>query len=100
MILAIWNQALHICHTQAVSGIEGSLRQDINRVKRNISHEGSEKLLSQIQKEFVQEVERAEELAKFVESGTYFLGVTKLLRQPLVSLFRLVRIAKLKYHCR
>ncbi|CAL9246465.1 unnamed protein product [Arabidopsis halleri] len=68
VILAIWNQALHICHTQAVSGIEGSLPPDINRVRRNISHEGSEKLLSQIQKEFVQEVERAEELAKFVES--------------------------------
>ncbi|XP_023637880.1 serine/threonine-protein kinase ATG1b isoform X5 [Capsella rubella] len=68
VILAIWNQALHICHTQAVSGTEGNLRQDINRVRRNISHEGSEKILSQIQKEFVQEVERAEELAKFVES--------------------------------
>ncbi|CAB88355.1 putative protein [Arabidopsis thaliana] len=68
VILAIWNQALHICHTQAVSGIEGSLLQDINRVGRNISHGGSEKLLPQIQKEFVQEVERAEELAKFVES--------------------------------
>ncbi|VVB05599.1 unnamed protein product [Arabis nemorensis] len=68
VILAIWNQALHICHTQAVSGIEGSLRQDVNKVRRNISHEGSEKLLSQIQGEFVQEVERAEELAKFVES--------------------------------
>lgn len=87
MILAIWNQALHICHTQAVSGIEGSLLQDINRVGRNISHGGSEKLLPQIQKEFVQEVERAEELAKFVESGTHFLEVTKLLRQSLVSLF-------------
>lgn len=81
MILAIWNQALHICHTQAVSGVEGSLRQDTNRVKRNISHEGSEKILSQIQREFVQEVERAEELAKFVEPGMHFLGVTKLLRQ-------------------
>ncbi|XP_010515900.1 PREDICTED: serine/threonine-protein kinase ATG1b-like isoform X3 [Camelina sativa] len=68
VILAIWNQALHICHTQAVSGTEGSLRQDMNRVRRNISQEGSEKILSQIQKEFVQEVERAEELAKFVES--------------------------------
>lgn len=81
MIIAIWNQALHICHTQAVSGIEGSLRQDINRARRNINHEGSEKVLSQIQKEFVQEVERAEELAKFVESGTHFLRVTKLLRK-------------------
>ncbi|KFK34640.1 hypothetical protein AALP_AA5G172200 [Arabis alpina] len=64
VVLAIWNQALQICHTQAVSGIEGSLRQ------RNISNEGSEKLLPQIQREFVQEVERAEELAKFVESDT------------------------------
>ncbi|KAL1195882.1 Serine/threonine-protein kinase ATG1b [Cardamine amara subsp. amara] len=68
VIIAIWNQALHICHTQAVSGVEGSLRQDINQVRRNISHEGSEKILSQIQREFVQEVERAEELAKLVES--------------------------------
>ncbi|CAH2064193.1 unnamed protein product [Thlaspi arvense] len=69
VILAIWNQALHISHTQAVSGLEGSLRQDTNRVRRNIIHEGSEKILSQIQREFVQEVERAEELAKFVEPG-------------------------------
>ncbi|XP_018484633.2 serine/threonine-protein kinase ATG1b isoform X2 [Raphanus sativus] len=69
VIIAIWNQALHICHTQAASGVEGSLRQDNNRVRRNISQEGSEKILSQIQREFVQEVERAEELAKFVESG-------------------------------
>ncbi|CAN8254613.1 unnamed protein product [Cochlearia groenlandica] len=69
VILAIWNQALHICHTQGVSGIEGIPRQDINKVKRNIGHEGPEKILSQIQTEFVQEVDRAEELAKFVESG-------------------------------
>ncbi|CAN7057490.1 unnamed protein product [Brassica rapa subsp. trilocularis] len=69
VILAIWNQALHICHTQAASGVEGSLRQDGNRVRRNISQEGSEKILSQIQREFVLEVERAEDLAKFVESG-------------------------------
>ncbi|CAA7046219.1 unnamed protein product [Microthlaspi erraticum] len=69
VILAIWNQALHICHTQAVSGVEGSLRQDTNRVKRNNSQEGPEKILSQIQREFVQEVERAEELSKFVEPG-------------------------------
>ncbi|CAN6829620.1 unnamed protein product [Brassica oleracea] len=69
VILAIWNQALHICHTQAASGVEGSLRQDSNRVRRNISQERSEKILSQIQREFVQEVERAEDFAKFVESG-------------------------------
>ncbi|ESQ45092.1 hypothetical protein EUTSA_v10010160mg [Eutrema salsugineum] len=69
VVLAIWNQALHICHTQAVSCVEGNLRQDINRVRRNISYEGPEKILSQIQREFVQEVERAEELAKFVEPG-------------------------------
>ncbi|CAH8311018.1 unnamed protein product [Eruca vesicaria subsp. sativa] len=69
VILAIWNQALHICHTQAASGVEGSLRQDGNRVRRNISQEGSGKILSQIQREFVLEVERAEELAKFAESG-------------------------------
>ncbi|KAL0867199.1 hypothetical protein Bca101_046317 [Brassica carinata] len=69
VILAIWNQALHICHTQAASGVEGSLRQDNNRVRRNISQEGTEKILSQIQREFVLEVERAEDLAKFVESG-------------------------------
>lgn len=71
MILAIWNQALHICHTQAASGVEGSLRQDSNRVRRNISQERSEKILSQIQREFVQEVERAEDFAKFVESGMH-----------------------------
>ncbi|XP_019059379.1 PREDICTED: serine/threonine-protein kinase ATG1c-like isoform X2 [Tarenaya hassleriana] len=84
VILAIWKQALHICHTQAISGVEGSLSHDTNRLRRNtglkpgiqnpeesthISNEGPEELSSQIQKEFIREVERAEELAKFVESG-------------------------------
>ncbi|KAF2603632.1 hypothetical protein F2Q70_00026877 [Brassica cretica] len=62
-------ESLESPNSLPASGVEGSLRQDSNRVRRNISQEGSEKILSQIQREFVQEVERAEDLAKFVESG-------------------------------
>ncbi|KAL1210019.1 Serine/threonine-protein kinase ATG1c [Cardamine amara subsp. amara] len=83
-ILAIWKQALHICHTQAISGLEGSPNQDINRLGRSsslkydthnsdkitdLSHYGSEEISSQIQRQFIQEIELAEELAKSIEPG-------------------------------
>ncbi|KFK36682.1 hypothetical protein AALP_AA4G155800 [Arabis alpina] len=83
-VLAIWKQALHICHTQALSGLEGSPSRDINRLSRSsslkhdtqnsekttdLSHDGSEEISSQIQRQFIQEIELAEELGKSVESG-------------------------------
>ncbi|CAD5320686.1 unnamed protein product [Arabidopsis thaliana] len=82
-ILAIWKQALHICHTQAISGLEGSPSQDINKLRSSslkhdthssnkvtdLSHDGSEEISSQIQRQFIQEIELAEELAKSIEPG-------------------------------
>ncbi|XP_019102510.1 PREDICTED: serine/threonine-protein kinase ATG1c isoform X2 [Camelina sativa] len=82
-ILAIWKQALHICHTQAISALEGSPNQDINRLRSSslkydthnsdkmtcLSHDGSEEMSSQIQRQFIQEIELAEELGKSIEPG-------------------------------
>ncbi|KAL0710885.1 hypothetical protein Bca4012_017863 [Brassica carinata] len=78
-ILAIWKQALHICHTQAISGLEGSPGQDINKLRgssslkhehiTDLSHDGSEEISSQIQRQFIREIELAEELAKNIEPG-------------------------------
>ncbi|KAF2577736.1 hypothetical protein F2Q68_00001567 [Brassica cretica] len=79
-ILAIWKQALHICHTQAISGLEGSPSQDINKLRGSSSslknehitdliHDGSEEISSQIQSQFIREIELAEELAKSIEPG-------------------------------
>ncbi|KAJ0262235.1 Serine/threonine-protein kinase ATG1c [Hirschfeldia incana] len=79
-ILAIWKQALHICHTQAISGLEGSPGQDINKLRgsssslknehiTDLSHDGSEEISSQIQMQFIREIELAEELSKNIEPG-------------------------------
>lgn len=93
-ILAIWKQALHICHTQAISALEGSPSQDINRLRSSslkhethnsdkitgLSHDGSEEISSQIQRQFIQEIELAEELAKSIEPGMFLLrGKNKIL---------------------
>lgn len=85
VVLAIWKQALHICHTQAASAMEGSPSQEILRFRRSTSRKyGSsdtedhldvfsaqlpEDISSQIEREFLQEVEHAEELAKAIEPG-------------------------------
>ena len=85
VILAIWKQALHICHTQAASAMEGSPSQETTRFRRSTSKKyGSpdteerlevgitqlpEDIPSQIEKEFLLEVEHAEELAKVIEPG-------------------------------
>ncbi|KAL4606620.1 hypothetical protein ACB092_09G116500 [Castanea dentata] len=85
VILAIWKQALHICHTQAASAMEGSPSQESTRFKRSSSKKydspdaeerlsvGStqlpEDIASQIEREFLLEVEHAEELAKVIEPG-------------------------------
>ncbi|KAG8647679.1 serine/threonine-protein kinase ATG1c isoform X2 [Manihot esculenta] len=81
VILAVWKQALHICHTQAASAIEGSPSQESTRLRRTSSekHEtpdtedcpdiGPESISTQIEREFLREVEHADELAKAIESG-------------------------------
>ncbi|XP_050114697.1 serine/threonine-protein kinase ATG1c-like isoform X2 [Malus sylvestris] len=83
VILAIWKQALHICHTQAASAMEGSPSQETTRFgttskKHNspdmdesldVNTQGPEDISSQIEREFLQEVEHAEELAKAIEPG-------------------------------
>ncbi|KAL7169826.1 hypothetical protein ACSBR2_034794 [Camellia fascicularis] len=79
VILAIWKQALHICHTQAVSAIEGSPTQEMARLRESTNKEhGSpggantrrpKDIGSQIEREFLLEVESAEELAKVIEPG-------------------------------
>ncbi|XP_058215222.1 serine/threonine-protein kinase ATG1c-like isoform X2 [Rhododendron vialii] len=74
--LAIWKQALHICHTQA---IEGSPTQEMARLRESPNQEhgsldiasthGPQELCSQIEREFLNEVGNAEELAKLIEPG-------------------------------
>ncbi|CAN8316938.1 unnamed protein product [Cochlearia groenlandica] len=69
-ILAIWKQALHICHTQAISCLEGSPSQDIYKLRGSSIHHGSEEISSQIQMQFIREIELAEELAKSIKPGS------------------------------
>lgn len=85
VILAIWKQALHICHTQAASAIEGSPTQETTRL-RDITHKdlsspniqerldtgktrGPQDVCSQIERVFLVEVGNAEELAKVIQPG-------------------------------
>lgn len=87
MILAIWKQALHICHTQAASAMEGSPIRETSRFSRSssrkesspdmeerigatISTRGPEEISSRIEREFLREVEHAEEFAKIVDPGS------------------------------
>ena len=88
VILAIWKQALHICHTQAASAMEGSPCQVSARLKRSCDKKcgspslgicfdiagtsGPEEVSIHIELEFLQEVEHAEELAKVIEPGMTF----------------------------
>ncbi|KAL3531771.1 hypothetical protein ACH5RR_005292 [Cinchona calisaya] len=84
VILAIWKQALHICHTQAASAIEGNPMPDCTRLKEMTKeqasldfHEhldytdtlGSHHVCSQIERAFLLEVGHAEELVGVVEPG-------------------------------
>lgn len=84
MILAVWKQALHICHTQAASAIEGSPTPDNYRLREGTKEQGSpdfaehpdfvnnqvsQDLCSHIERVFLLEVGNAEELAKVVEPG-------------------------------
>ncbi|KAK8532014.1 hypothetical protein V6N12_053466 [Hibiscus sabdariffa] len=78
VILAIWKQALHICHTQAASAMEGSPSQETSRLRKSASkkhgtsdlEECPEDVSSEIEREFLREVEHAEELAKSIEPGS------------------------------
>lgn len=85
--LAIWKQALDICHTQAASAIEGSPNQETIRLREitkkgqaslNIKKHldatnilGPENVCSHIEKAFLSEVGNAEELAKHIEPGIF-----------------------------
>ncbi|KAK3037449.1 hypothetical protein RJ639_031943 [Escallonia herrerae] len=85
VILAIWKQALHKCHTQAASAIEGSPTQENTRVRETFDKEhgssdiqerldfaktqGPEDICSEIERAFLLEVANAEELAKVIEPG-------------------------------
>ncbi|CAI0471177.1 unnamed protein product, partial [Linum tenue] len=85
VILAIWKQALHICHAQAASAIEGSPSQENIRLMRRSSSKikhgtsemeccsddiGPEINTTHIEREFLREVEHAEELANAIEPGS------------------------------
>ncbi|KAK9289457.1 hypothetical protein L1049_007612 [Liquidambar formosana] len=86
VILAIWKQAIHICHAQAASAMEGSPTQETTRLRRSTSKkqsspdmqdsldvvntEGPEDLSSHIEREYINQVAHAEEFAKVVEPGS------------------------------
>lgn len=88
VILAIWKQALHICHTQAAIAIEGSPSQEIFRGSTNknnpdvqesrssVDYEGPAAVCSQIEKEFLLEVGHAEELARDLEPIDGMLSIS------------------------
>lgn len=74
---------MHICHTQAISGLEGSPSRDFNKLRASrslkqsehfsdLSYDGSEEISSQIQRQFIQEIELAEELANSINPGMLF----------------------------
>ncbi|CAA2982581.1 serine threonine- kinase ATG1c-like isoform X1 [Olea europaea subsp. europaea] len=84
LTLAIWKQALYICHTHAASTTEGSPIQktikfkEISKVRHSpdvldcsddINIHGPMDIHSQIERAFVHEVGYAEELAKVIEPG-------------------------------
>ena len=76
VILAIWKQALHICHAQAASAMEGSPCREVGQresYNKNASdshdigsvyHPWPDSVCQQIEKEFLLEVDRAENLAQ------------------------------------
>ncbi|KAL2502961.1 Protein kinase superfamily protein [Forsythia ovata] len=84
LILAIWKQALYICHTHAASATEGSPIQETTKLREiskvrhshdvldcsdDIKTRGPMEIYSQIERAFVHEVGYAEELAKVIEPG-------------------------------
>lgn len=88
VILAIWKQALHMCHTQAASAMEGSPSQEASRYRRSTSKklgspdseecldentQGPKDLSSEIESGFLREFEHAQELAKTIKPGITFI---------------------------
>ncbi|KAG6596389.1 Serine/threonine-protein kinase ATG1c, partial [Cucurbita argyrosperma subsp. sororia] len=85
VILAIWKKALDICHTQAASALAGSpgqgsadSRRSLRKKQGSSLGKGSPLMVdslqpvdisTQVEREFLREVEYAEELAKVVEPG-------------------------------
>ncbi|XP_024965466.1 serine/threonine-protein kinase ATG1c-like isoform X2 [Cynara cardunculus var. scolymus] len=83
VILAIWKQALDICHTQAASAIKGSPCQETTTFNMTSNRErdgpdiqecletakSPQDVCSHIERIFLGEVENAEELAKVIEPG-------------------------------
>lgn len=83
VILAIWKQALDICHTQAASAIKGSPSQEITTLNMITNREldtpniqecletakSAQDVCGHIERIFLGEVENAEQLAKVIEPG-------------------------------
>ncbi|KAI3474139.1 hypothetical protein Pfo_028927 [Paulownia fortunei] len=104
VILAIWKQALHICHTHAASATEGSPSQEATRLREvsKVQHspdvqesldivniQGALDICSQIERAFLHEVGHAEELAKVIEPGNMEMpDAMELLYQSALALGR------------
>ncbi|XP_073135424.1 serine/threonine-protein kinase ATG1c isoform X2 [Henckelia pumila] len=84
VILAIWKQALHVCHTHAASAIEGSPSKETTKIKdiSRMQHSPDtqecldmsnsnrpDDICSQIELAFLGELRMAEELAEVVKPG-------------------------------
>ncbi|XP_016473571.2 serine/threonine-protein kinase ATG1c-like isoform X1 [Nicotiana tabacum] len=83
VMLAIWKQALDVCHMQVASAIEGSSNQETtklteilrdSRVSLNSKEDtgsilGLGNVFSHIERAFLNEIGKAEELAKHIEPG-------------------------------
>ncbi|KAG8374350.1 hypothetical protein BUALT_Bualt11G0122700 [Buddleja alternifolia] len=105
VILAIWKQALHICHTHAASAIEGSSSYENTRLREaskgpNIpdaeecldiaNSQGSRDISLHIERAFLHEVENAEELAKVIDPGNLEMpDAMELIYQSALALGRL-----------
>ncbi|KAK4776297.1 hypothetical protein SAY86_004985 [Trapa natans] len=95
VILAVWKQALHTCHAQAASDMEGSPSHGASRRRRSsnkndggwdsaecsdaVGNMRPEDVSGQIEVEFLQEVEKAEQFAK--SYGSIF-SVDELMGDP------------------
>ncbi|XP_075517303.1 serine/threonine-protein kinase ATG1c isoform X1 [Primulina tabacum] len=84
VILAIWKQALHVCHTHAASAIEGSPSKETKKLKdiSKMRHSPDtqecldmsnsnrpDDICAQIEQAFLGELRMAEELAEVVKPG-------------------------------
>ncbi|XP_051113959.1 serine/threonine-protein kinase ATG1c-like isoform X2 [Andrographis paniculata] len=84
VLLALWKQALQICHTYAASVNEVSSSEETSELREasNVQHipdaregldisnsEGMQDIISQIERTFLHEVGNAEELSKMIDPG-------------------------------